>query len=57
MPMMVKKFYIFSTDLEQSILVFAALTKLGVKAIHVSSKTDREFRKQIIKKFKDAGGD
>lgn len=48
------KILYFSTDLDQSVLVFAALMKLGINAIHVSAETDREFRKQIVKKFKES---
>ena len=48
-----KKILYFSTNKPQSILVFAALQKLGVKAIHVDADTDPSFRRQIIKKFKD----
>ncbi len=48
-----KKILYFATDLSQSILIFAALQQLGVKAIHVDGKTDRTFRRQIIKKFKE----
>jgi DNA repair protein RadD len=48
-----KKVLYFATDLSQSILVFAVLQKLGIKAIHVDGNTDKSFRKQIIKKFKE----
>jgi len=48
-----KKILYFSTDLSQSVLVFAALQKLDVKAIHVDGDTDTSFRRQITKKFKD----
>jgi DNA repair protein RadD len=48
-----KKILYFATDLSQSILVFAVLQKLGIKAIHVDGDTDKSFRKQIIKKFKE----
>jgi len=48
-----KKILYFSTELSQSVLVFAALQKLGVKAVHVDADTDKSFRRQIIKKFKD----
>ncbi len=48
-----KKILYFATDLSQSILVFAILQKLGVKAIHVDGTTDKTFRRQIIKKFKE----
>ena len=47
-----KKILYFSTDLSQSILVFAALQKLGINAVHVDGTTDKSFRRQIIKKFK-----
>lgn len=47
-----KKILYFSTDVAQSVLIFAILQKLGIKAIHVDSKTDKKFRKQIIEKFK-----
>lgn len=46
-----KKILYFSTNIPQSILVFAALQQLGVKAIHVDGDTDRSFRRQIIQKF------
>lgn len=48
-----KKILYFSTSKSQSILVFAALQRLGVKAIHVDGETDPSFRRQIIKKFRD----
>ena len=48
-----KKVLYFSTDLSQSILVFAALQKLGVNVVHVDGSTDKSFRRQIIKKFKN----
>jgi len=48
-----KKILYFSTDLSQSVLVLAALQKLGVKAAHVDGDTDKAFRRQIIKKFRD----
>lgn len=48
-----KKVLYFSTDLSQSILVFAALQKLGVNVVHVDGDTDKSFRRQIIKKFKN----
>jgi len=47
-----KKILYFSTDLTQSILVFAALQKLGVNAVHVDATTDTTFRRQVINKFK-----
>jgi len=48
-----KKILYFSTDVNQSLLVFTVLQQLGIKAIHVSGETDPKFRPQIIKKFKD----
>jgi DNA repair protein RadD len=47
-----KKILYFSTDLTQSIIVFAALQKLGVNAVHVDGTTDKSFRREIIQKFK-----
>ena len=47
-----KKIIYFSTDLPQSILVFAALQKLGINAVHVDGETNKIFRRQILKKFK-----
>ena len=47
-----KKILYFSTDVQQSILVFTILQKLGVKAVHVDGETDKKFRKQIIETFK-----
>lgn len=47
-----KKILYFSASLEQSIVVFVALQKLGVNAVHVDGYTDKTFRKQIIERFK-----
>ena len=49
-----KKILYFSVDLEQSVLVFAALLKLGINVVHISGKTDKEFRNQVIEKFKNS---
>jgi DNA repair protein RadD len=49
-----KKILYFSVDLEQSVLIFAALLKLGINVVHISGKTDKEFRSQVIEKFKDS---
>lgn len=48
------KILYFSVDLEQSVLVFATLMKLGINVVHISGKTDKEFRKQVIEKFKNS---
>jgi DNA repair protein RadD len=48
-----KKILYFGTDLTQSIIVFAALQKLGINAVHVDGNTDKRFRRQIIQKFKN----
>jgi DNA repair protein RadD len=47
-----KKILYFSTDKEQSKLVYVILQKLGVKAVHVDGETNKKFRKQIIENFK-----
>ena len=48
-----KKILYFSTTKNQSLMIFTVLQQLGIKAIHVSGETDRGFRRQINKKFKD----
>jgi DNA repair protein RadD len=48
-----KKILYFATDVSQSILIFTVLQQLGIKAIHVDGKSNRSFRRQIIKKFKE----
>lgn len=47
-----KKILYFSTNLEQSRIVTAALTNLGINAIHIDANTDKAFRKEIVQKFK-----
>jgi DNA repair protein RadD len=49
-----KKVLYFSVNLEQSVLIFAALLRLGINVVHISGKTDKEFRSQVIEKFKDS---
>jgi DNA repair protein RadD len=49
-----KKILYFSVNLEQSVLVFAALMQLGINAVHISGDTDKDFRKQVIEKFKNS---
>ena len=49
-----KKILYFSTDKDQSKLVYVILQKLGVNAIHVDGDTDKKFRKQIIESFKNS---
>lgn len=48
-----KKVLYFSTTKNQSLMIFTVLQQLGIKAIHVSGETDRGFRRQINKKFRD----
>ena len=48
-----KKILYFSVDQTQAKLVFVALQKLGVSSAYVDQSTDKKFRKQIIKKFKE----
>jgi DNA repair protein RadD len=48
-----KKILFFATNVSQSMLIFTVLQKLGIKALHVDGNSDRSFRRQIIKKFKD----
>ena len=49
----VKKILYFSTNKNQSLIIFTVLQQMGIKAIHVGSNTGRGFRRQVIKKFKD----
>lgn len=48
-----KKIIYFATDIPQSILIFSALQQLGVNALHVDGKTNRNLRRQVVKKFVD----
>ena len=48
-----KKILYFSTTKNQSLIVSTILQQIGIKAIHVSGGTDKSFRRQIIKKFRD----
>jgi DNA repair protein RadD len=48
-----KKILYFSTTKNQSLMVFTVLQQLGKKAIHVSGETNRSFRRQVNKKFKE----
>ena len=48
-----KKILYFSVDQTQAKLVFVALQKIGISSAYVDESTDKKFRKQIIKKFKD----
>ena len=48
-----KKILYFSVDQNQAKLIFVALQKLDVSSAYVDKDTDKKFRKQIIKKFKD----
>ncbi len=48
-----KKILYFSTDIDQAKLVYVALQKLNISAVYVNEETDKKFRKQIIKTFKE----
>ena len=48
-----KKILYFGTTKDQSSLISIVLQQMGIKAIHVSGETDRSFRRQIVKKFRD----
>ena len=48
-----KKILYFSTTKNQSLLISTILQQIGIKAIHVSGETDKSFRRQVIKKFRD----
>jgi superfamily II DNA or RNA helicase len=48
-----KKILYFSTTKNQSLIISTVLQQLGIKAVHVSGDTDRSFRRQINKKFKE----
>lgn len=48
-----KKILYFSVNKYQAQLVSVALQKIGISSVYVDDSTDKIFRKQIIKKFKD----
>lgn len=48
-----KQVLYFGTSRDQSLLVYAVLTKMGIKAIHVDAQTNKEFRRAIVQKFRE----
>ena len=47
-----KKILYFGTSIDQTILVSVILTKLGINSVYVDGKTDKDFRKEVVDKFK-----
>jgi superfamily II DNA or RNA helicase len=48
-----KQVLYFGTSRDQSLLIYAVLTKMGVKAMHVDARTNKQFRKAIVQKFRE----
>ena len=48
-----KRILYFGTTSEQTLLMYATILKLGYNAGYVDAKTDKEFRKQFVDKFRN----